>query len=121
MKTTQECWQALIDGEALKNNSGVTAYLVDGMVFGGWNFKRPELWSIYTTPKWYENIPEVGVLCWCWDINKERVSMRVVINYVPLTPYPFKVRSNEYQNAEPLTKQEIQQLLDNAPEGEVDL
>jgi len=69
MKTKQEFWQALIDGEKLQHIShpnGGFVKLSDGEMvdFQGrtrnFVFNFPEEWSIYTPPKWYDNIPEGG-------------------------------------------------------------
>ena len=63
--------------------------------------------------KWCENIPDGGVLCWCWDgsiINK------FVDN---ITKYNGNYQGGEsWLNAKPLTKKEIQVFMDNASEAE---
>ena len=125
MKTTQECWQALIDGETLTNTGGNTVRLEGGVTvdkYGQpdyWYFDMPSMWGIYTPPKWYDNIPEGGVLCHVWDTDEDYVSREVVNKYIQDPHHPFVVDDgSSYECAAPLTKQEIQVLLDNAPEGE---
>lgn len=128
MKTTQECWQALIDGEKLQHVSHPEngfVCLVDGAPVDfkdrpiGFLFDYPQDWSIYTPPKWYDNILECAAPCWVWDDYEKRKIMMFVSRYIPGHIYPFKTTNdNSYKNATPLTKQEIQLLLDNAPEGE---
>lgn len=113
MKTTQECWQALIDGEKLQYWSGETTCLVDGKVIGGWCFDSPQDWSIYKAPEWYDNIPEGGVLCrWGSD------GPALIMHGVDKDGWFIDKNGETYSDATPLTKQEIQVLLDNAPEGE---
>ena len=116
MKTTPECWQALMDGETLTNGySNVRLNEKDELVYGdsspaSWSFARPQDWSIYTPPKWYDNIPDGGVLCWHDDgvsIIYNKSGMQFITHRRVTIPL-----------ATPLTKQEIQRLLDNAPEGE---
>jgi len=50
MKTQQECWQALIDGETLVHYASGNEYrIVDGMIDGPYGpiaFGRPEQWSV---------------------------------------------------------------------------
>jgi len=56
--------------------------------------KTTGLWSLETNPKWgtgykhrpkpkkwYDNIPEEGVLCWVWDKNIKHKTMRKIFKY----------------------------------------
>ena len=127
MKTTQECWQALIDGEKIIDAHGTIVELIDGtpIVSGRKDraklgFFHPEDWSIYTHPKWYDNIPEGGVLCWVSDRDPLPGSgncFAMILKHSAEQGFTTKI-GTVWKHATPLPKQEIQQLLDNAPDGE---
>ena len=57
--------------------------------------------------KWYENIPDGGVLCW---FGEEAYKSICIV--FPVTP------NEDFNSAnyKPLTKKEIQAFIDNAPE-----
>lgn len=118
MNTTAECYQALLDGKKLQqNNMNMSQYIY---IKNGWvldqdgfaatySFCLPEDWSIYSPPKWYENIPEGGVLCW------------VSSDVARITEYRDELfssgeREASWESVIPLTKEEIQVFMDNAPE-----
>ena len=71
--------------------------------------------------KWYENIPDGGVLCWVTDhksqINKKD-AMRSVTALLT-SKEGFKCDAGTWIYATPLTKQEIQVFLSNAPDEEL--
>jgi hypothetical protein len=62
--------------------------------------------------KWYENIPEGGVLCFCWDKYESDKCVDRVTAYSD----GWFVGGESWKEATPLTKQEIQVFMDNAPE-----
>jgi hypothetical protein len=68
-------------------------------------FDYPKNWSTYKEPKWYENIPDDGVLCWFGEAK----AVCIVFPVIPNTDF-------NASNYTPLTKQEIQVFMDNAPE-----
>ena len=111
----EEIIDALKAGETLINVKFMKVKLEDGELvsinpinFAPMpNFDRPNLWQIYKEPKWYENIPDGGVLC--WNIN----SLGGRSDYVSHIDNSTIVNMKKYT---PLTKQEIQVFMDNAPE-----
>ena len=122
MKNQREIYEALLAGETLIRDSLFKIKLRPGENVDINSslflllFDYPEAWQIYKEPKWYENIPEGGVLCWCTDgvLNFPEI----IISYKDETERKFSFRSKDshYSNAIPLTKQEIQNFMDNAPE-----
>ena len=40
--------------------------------------------------KWYEDIPEEGVICWVWDNNEVRNHVTLVMGYDDSVEYPFR-------------------------------
>ena len=120
MNNQREIYEALLAGETL-DNGGFTVQLgFNGTLLDdeddkiNLTFSDPSRWKIYKKPKWYENIPDGGVLCWCWD-SKE--SCKVVAPVLRQDEYGFKIDSDDhFQFSSPLTKQEIQVFLSNVPE-----
>ena len=118
MKNQREIYEALLAGETLiQDFHGIHIKLKDGYLYNvrqevrdDWSFNSPIDWEIYKEPaKWYENIPEGGVLCW----YKNGIS--VIYNSTAITLYATE--GCALSNATPLTKQEIQGFMDNAPEN----
>lgn len=62
--------------------------------------------------KWYENIPEGGVLCWV--SNNQDIT---AITHTFMDVKKYGNCNKTYLEAEPLTKQEIQVFMDNTPEN----
>ena len=125
MKNQREIYKALLAGEWLVSSFGGFArfndnnQLVDevGNRFIEHSFKRPEDWEVYMRPKWYENIPDDGVLCWVSELNEAPLKYPVLIDaYKKDLARPFKNTVYHFPYAGPLTKQEIQVFMDNAPE-----
>jgi len=73
--------------------------------------KQPE-------PKWYDNIPKQGVLCWVGDyapITKNSNSLRTIVEYDPDRLCSFIMHRCEasiaaWVNAVPLTNEEIEEF-----------
>ena len=122
MKNQREIYEALLAGETLISSNGVKAkfnkegelvsrephnYLLEA-------FDNSGDWQIYKEPKWYENIPDGGVLCWVTDACMRHPE--IIYKYVTGSLGPYKSTETGWSNAEPLTKQEIQVFMDNAPE-----
>ena len=118
MNNYEEVIDALKAGETLINFKFLKVKLEDGELVSVEklkpfiehpNFNRPQLWQIYKEPKWYENIPEGGVLCWNIDgVGRQSEYVSAIRNDTVIDKSNFK----------PLTKQEIQVFMDNAPEAE---
>ena len=118
IKNFKEFSQALNDGETLiDRKSKVRIFLnKNGDVEDkdGFTFTKALTitdftgWSIYEKPKWYENIPECGVLCWCWDSTTSK-SKRIylVTNYYHSKDHKFATNSSFYRYATPLTREEL--------------
>lgn len=69
--------------------------------------------------KWYENIPEGGVLCLCGDHSRDLTSYDLIYLYSDGDgAYKFRGDASGYKHAEPLAKPEIKIFMDNAPESE---
>jgi hypothetical protein len=64
--------------------------------------------------KWYENIPDGGVLCWVTDNGC--ADERICRNIIRYQKRLFKDGLNNWEKARLLTKQEIQVFMDNVPE-----
>ena len=134
MKNQREIYEALLAGETLIHEHGHTARLDEqgGLSIvptahegGGsgvfiFDFNCPMNWEIYKEPKWYEIIPEGGILCWCWDNHETEKNKRVFViaEYHSNMASQFRIYNVPagFDVAKPLTKQEIQVFMDNAPE-----
>ena len=118
MKNQREIYEALLAGGALK--VGNNKIYLDGGGFltseGADDFPSvftpASKYEIYKEPKWYENIPDGGVLCW-----HERYGRKFIIHIVAYDKEQFiSKHGGIYRTATLLTKQEIQIFMDNAPE-----
>ena len=66
----------------------------------------------YEEPKWYECIPECGVLCWVWDDGTKTCKRTEIICKVIDGNYRFVNRIGlKWKNAEPLTREEVEKLI----------
>ena len=107
MNNQREIYEALLAGETLIHEGGMKAKLINGrFISSDYYLSQPyfyttDNWQIYKEPKWYENIPEGGVLCW---YNKYICVIYIADQLAAKHKYT------------PLTKQEIQVFMDNAPE-----
>ena len=132
MKNQREIYQALLAGETLINKTLFTVKMnKEGMLESSKDeskgytalfntlFDNPSKWQIYKEPKWHKNIPDGGVLCWVRHHPNDHYWPYpvVVIGFNNSTnrPYTTYEKGNWYE-AKPLTKQEIQVFMDNAPE-----
>lgn len=66
--------------------------------------------------EWYECIPEGGVLCWVWDFNESSDNPEIEIISGFGGDLFWCKGGTEWNNAKPLTKEELKQFMDNAPE-----
>jgi len=74
-------------------------------------FDRVDNWSkVIPEPKWYENIPVQGILCWCWDNDGNVQEVMVIKEYDANKEYCFRMNNLEdgfYRNAKPLSTDEV--------------
>lgn len=130
MKNKLEIYTALAAKETLVASNGDKCKIVEGNLFAtetdlfvDWSFMQPANWQIYEEPKWYENIPESGVLCWVSNSDKgihstNKTIVAIINDYQINSPYKYNfisVISTRHLEAEPLTKQEIQIFMAHAP------
>lgn len=119
MKNQAEIYQALLDGKALICISNIQARLdASGDLYSpnvdpkDIQFNEPEDWQIYEPPKWYDNIPEGGVLC-CVTGG----GIGIIRGYEGNRFYENSTKDDAFwTKATPLTKEEIQVFMDNTPE-----
>ena len=122
MNNQREMIEALLDGEKLvmpelssssiieMDDRGITRY-THGALCDMNEICSPQVWQIYKEPKWYENIPDSGVLCRCNDgliVDITESSASRLINK--------KGSFFTFDFVTPLTKQEIQAFMENAPD-----
>jgi len=122
MKDQREIYEALLAGETLiKKHLFTVKMKEEGMLESSQDeskgcralfntiFADPEKWKVFKVDKWYENIPDGGVLCWVNNGHVETIIKYKNFGFI-----------NDYENfredATPLTKQEIQVFMENAPE-----
>ena len=92
--------------------------------YGAWITEDMPVWSesdefrIKPEPKWYEQIPEHGVLCWCSDLSEERTIkgnngklLDRIRKFYSNSPYPFEGSYDNWEYATPLTNDEIRKFL----------
>lgn len=129
MKTTADCWRALIDRDRLTFPHMVSKYIYldnedvlryDSGARATHSFHDPENWYTYEEPEWYEDIPKVGVACWVSDDaerpnSEQSEGIDVIAVYIPGEEYPF-IGVSCWKYATRLTKEEIRVFLNNAPE-----
>ena len=86
-------------------------------------------WSRYSRvteviePKWYEKIPEQGVLCWVWDdgmdICKQPSALKLITGIVGKKEHRLRFYDaigDTWDYAQPLTKVELMQFIDQGNE-----
>ena len=117
--STNEIAKAMIDGEVFYSADGDYYYEWNGKSFTdsdgdcfyvfGHFYRRVE-----TEVKWYDDIPEGGVLCWVWDTYQVRWEIDIIKEY---NGSQFIGHTDtEWDQAKPLTKSEINTFIGNAPE-----
>jgi hypothetical protein len=62
--------------------------------------------------KWYNNIPEQGVLCWCKEYEDDIKYKRLIERIDEYTEGMFLSRTTGflYKNVQPLTNEEIEEF-----------
>ena len=113
MENQRECYEALLAGKTIKDVGTCFIKLNDDgdlILASGKpaciSFGYPENWQIYKEPK---TLCRVGS-----HTGKERI--RLLLNYDAETKKGNTESGVMWAEAEPLTKQEIQVFMDNAPE-----
>lgn len=123
MNNQREIYEALLDGEKIHSIHKGKGYLhlIGGVLFNDLgnvreeSFTYPSHWQVYEEPaKWCVNIPEGGVLCWVKNrTDRSFNAIPHVIYSISATCY---IGYELWNFATPLTKQEIQTFIENAPE-----
>ena len=121
--TRQEVFQALTEGKKIGlvprlescDWIGLHTYfkLLDDDVF------ESLTWCIEAEaepPKWYENIPEQGILCWYGDkyhnLPTDSKCITIITRYFSGDAEPFmSISGFRHENCVPLTNEEIKQFL----------
>lgn len=126
-KTQQEIWTYLVNGGYVLCGSqllgfyegSLSTFNIHGeVVFTDtpWFFTNPEDWSIgfiqikpepKPEPKWYDNIPEQGVLCWCKNLEDSEPTLCAIVGYIPEDTYKFQSNVINWKYAEPATLDEL--------------
>ena len=129
MNNQREIYEALLAGETL-TSEGVDVFFKNGELRTSegirctYTFVYPEDWQIYKEPaKWYENIPDGGVLCVCGTSESIRLIESFVLKCISPDSAAVPIfRTKDYDGGDwwylcrPATKQEIQVFMENAPE-----
>ncbi len=70
-------------------------------------------WTAYEELKqWYEDIPEVGILCWVDDHNENvRNYVELVERYERSNAEPYITMTNSWKYATPVTPEEVDKLI----------
>ena len=82
-----------------------------------WSFNSPKDWSIAfpqtkLEPKWYDNIPEQGILCWVKDEEEDEAKLTTIIEYHRHeSKYNFKSPEDYWEHATPVTLDEIANFI----------
>lgn len=69
-------------------------------------------------PKWYENIPSQGILCWVWDndmhIHRQPSAVKIIQNRIGSSigeELFYDAIGDAWDCAKPLTKEEVMQFI----------
>jgi len=110
-------------GKAINIHSNCIYYLKDNHLYREYkgskegnqsiSFIEPYYYFVpYKEPKWYDNIPKEGVLCWVWDDGTKTCKRIQVICKIKEGVYKFVNRGElSWRYAEPLTREEVEQLI----------
>ncbi len=122
MKTTQDCYEALINGEVLRLNGGAARVklknrklvYVENDLETIYAFSHPEEWEIEDK---YESLNGKRTLCWVSNIKNQWLPVKEITRYSKEEEYRFYADSGApYKYIKPLTKEEITEYLNNVPE-----
>ena len=124
MNNQKEIYEALLAGEKITQydwDKDEYIQLFNGMVVDENqkdftdDFKGCGEWQIYKESKWCENILECGVLCRVKNDSNDEETLATIKEQGVNNGY-YDMGNNHWIHAKPLTKQEIQVFMDNAPE-----
>lgn len=113
-KNHKEMWEHLLNGGriCLVSKPSVHVKMENGSVNTPYNIGAPAFWMPYEEPKWYENIPERGILCRVHNGPKGRKATRLVMAYKGDALFKHvDDYENRWEFAEPLTFEEAVDLI----------
>lgn len=116
--TRQEVFQALADGKEVELTNKLREDWIS-LVYGCYDALHTGCFNNYKwrikpePPKWYENIPSHGVLCWISDRNPELKINVACITKIEVGRSVDYIDRNDVKwgYATPLTNEEIKQFL----------
>lgn len=111
--STKEVTHRMIDGERFCDKTGIIKYFYNiSMEWFNTSTKANgalyccEEKTFYEQLKWFEDIPEQGVLCWVWnDRDGDNKSVVNITNYWDGVYFDDKLLN--WYNAVPITKEEM--------------
>lgn len=109
----QEMWEYLIGGGeiCLISDRDAQVGLENGRINTPYNIGEYQYWQRYEKPKWYENIPEQGILCRVATGTGTK-SVRAIKDYVVNGLHTYRDDyGNHWAFAEPLTFEEAVELI----------
>ena len=125
--TQQEIWEYLIEGGEVISDTGVKYKLINGAVhtlsviadkykIGGVSFSLVNNYKPYIEPKWYDNIPEQGILCWVWDTLDGTKDVGIIHSIEKdqegkPTQYLDNYSRCPWDNAIPVTEEEVKKYV----------
>lgn len=82
-KSQADMWAHLLKGKPVRCVADMKIYeLEDGNLHTCYNPNMHGIWEPYEEPKWYENIPPQGVLCWAGhDPEMPLVRIAIIESY----------------------------------------
>ena len=124
--TQQEIWEYLINGGEVISAVGVRYKFVDDVLCKRYpdNIYRPWVSALhrvstykpYIKPKWYDNIPEQGILCWVWDTLDDIKDVGIIHSIEKdqegkPTQYLDNHSRCPWDNAIPVTEEEVKKYV----------
>jgi hypothetical protein len=123
-RTQQEVWGYLAGGGYITyedkllgfHEGSLSLFSIYGELLNidmSWRFDYPEDWSIgfiqsKPEPKWYDNIPEQGILCWVKEEEEDEAKLTTIIEYHRYeSKYTFESLDDYWKHATPVTLEEI--------------
>jgi hypothetical protein len=117
----QEIWEYLLAGNQIVKHKSIFA-LKDGSLHkktarGVWvawssSLRDVSAYTKYTEPKWYDTIPEQGILCWVTDSSTGAIiEPDLIKQYGSESIGSFKSDVNNWKYATPVTQEEVNKLI----------
>lgn len=125
-KNAGEIYTALLAGKKIREEAWADDYyihLIEGQQYykngqnAAYNFCNPSSWEEYIEPKWYENIPEGGILCRVSDYKIEPLTVVAIVCRINTTSADLRfitTSNTSWVYATPISKEEISVLYNNA-------